>query len=476
MPHSSRPSWRFFLLPLTLLAATTLSACFSQGADAQSAQTAAQISPGPFVLLFVLLLLSAVMSGSETALTAVGKWKIRQLRDEGQDPNGAFALLEKDPTRFITTLLIANNALNIAATALVTRIALDLAVGFGATEAVALAYATGVMTFLVLVFGEITPKSFAVHHAVAVSRLVIRPVYTLSVVLYPLGKMFTFIASSFLRLFRLEPALSPLITENELRLMLQSAEESGVIEAQEQEMIRGVIDLEETSVREVMVPRVDIAAISEDATLEDLLRVVTAHGYSRVPIYRETIDNVRGIVFARDLLSYLTRTHVLASTRVGELATPPQYVPETMNVLNLLREMRLRKNHMAIVVDEFGGTAGLVTLEDIIEEITGEIYDETDEEEASEITPLGDGRYRIRSSTHLETVGAELKITFNDEGDYDTLAGFLYSEFGRIPLPGESVDREGYRFEVEEADERRILSVVIAPVVFFEGVTDSAQN
>ncbi|MDQ3459123.1 MAG: hemolysin family protein [Deinococcota bacterium] len=431
---------------------------------AQTAGAGGQISLGQVGLLVVLLFLSATLSGSETALTAVGRWKIRQIREEGKDPSGVFALLEKDPTRFITTLLIGNNLVNIAATALVTQITLGVAARYGTTEAVALAYATGIMTFLLLVFGEITPKSFAVHHAVAVARFVIRPVYGLSVVLYPLGKVFTFIASSFLRLFRLEPANSPLITENELRLMLQSAEESGVIEAQEQEMIRGVIDLEETSVREVMVPRVDIVAISEEANLGDLLTVVTEHGYSRVPIYRGTVDDVRGIVFARDLLAFLTRKESLTETRVAELAAPPQYVPETMNVMSLLREMRLRKNHMAIVVDEFGGTAGLVTLEDIIEEITGEIYDETDEEEAEEIISLGDGCYRIRSQTHLETVGSELKVAFDDEGEYDTLAGFLYSRFGYIPQPGETISYEDYRFEVEEADERRILSVLVAPV------------
>jgi CBS domain containing-hemolysin-like protein len=160
----------------------------------------------------------------------------------------------------------------------------------------------------------------------------------------------------------------------------------------------------------------------------------------------------------------LTRKESLTETRVAELGAPPQYVPETMNVMSLLREMRLRKNHMAIVVDEFGGTAGLVTLEDIIEEITGEIYDETDEEEAEEIISLGDGCYRIRSQTHLETVGSELKVAFDDEGEYDTLAGFLYSRFGYIPQPGETISYEDYRFEVEEADERRILSVLVAPV------------
>jgi putative hemolysin len=467
MSHSSRPRSRLKAIPTLLILILPVGL-------AQTATSGGQVSWGQVALLMSLLVLSAVLSGSETALTAVGRWKIRQLREEGQDPGGVFALLERDPTRFITTLLIGNNLVNIAATALVTQIALSIAARFGTPEAIALAYATGFMTFLVLVFGEITPKSFAVHHSVAVARVIIRPVYYLSVVLYPLGKVFTFIAGTFLRFFRLEPTTSPLITENELRLMLQTAEESGVIEAQEEEMIRGIIDLEETMVREIMVPRVEIIAISEEATLESLLQIVSEHGYSRVPIYRETIDDIRGVVFARDLLAYLKRPQSLTTTKVAELCIPPQYVPETMNVMNLLRDMRLRKSHMAIVVDEFGGTAGLVTLEDIIEEITGEIYDETDVEEVEKITALEDGRYRIRASTHLETVGEELGLVFNDEGEYDTIAGFLVSRFGYIPEPGEAVPYGDYRFEVEAADERRILSVLVAPLLGEEVAENSA--
>ena len=440
-----------FLIPLLAIA-------LAQTGTAGSGVSAAQVA-----FLVVLFVLSGLMSGSETALTAVGEWKIRQLREEGLDPTGVFALLERDRTRFITTLLIGNNLVNIAATALVTQISISIARTAGFSDALAVAYATGVMTLIVLVFGEITPKSFAVHHSVAMSRVVIRPVYLLSVILYPVGLFFTWIASSVLRLFRLEPSTSPLITENELRMLLRSAEESGVIEAQEEAMIKGVIDLEETAVREVMTPRVDIVAISEDAHLEDLLEVVREHGYSRLPVYAETIDNVRGIVYARDLLKYLARPEQLSSTRVGDLLTSPQYVPETLDVLSLLRDMRVRKNHMAIVVDEFGGTAGLVTLEDVIEEITGEIYDETDVEEEVEIQPYGDGSYRLLASAHLDEVASELKLTFEDDGEFDTLAGFLISQFGYIPSVGETVDYQGFRFEVLQADERRIIAAKAQP-------------
>ena len=437
-----------------LLLVPLFSVVLAQGGEA------APVGFGQILLLLVLLILSGFLSGSETALTALGEWKIRQIREEGRDPTGVFALLERDPTRFITTLLIGNNIVNIAATALVTQISISLSRSVGFSESLAVGYATAVMTLLVLIFGEITPKSIAVHHAVGFSRTVIRPVYLLSIFLYPLGLFFTFLVNGILRLLRLEPTSAALITENELRLMLRSAEESGVIEAQEQAMIRGIIDLEETVVREVMTPRVDVIAISEGATLEELLQLTTEHRVSRLPVFADTVDNIRGIVYARDLLPFLGRPAELTSTTVSDMMTTPHYVPETLSILSLLRDMRIRKNHISVVVDEFGGTAGVVTLEDIIEEITGEIYDETDIEEDEDIVDLGAGHYRILGSAHLEEVAAHLKITFDDDGEYDTLAGFLISEFGYIPRVGESLDYSGVHFTVDEADERRVQRVL----------------
>jgi CBS domain containing-hemolysin-like protein len=430
---------------------------------AQETSPQASIPLTPILILIGLLLLSAFMSGSETALTALGQWKIRQLREEGKDPTGAFGLLERDRTRFITTLLIGNNIVNIAIAALVTQIAIRLATSYKFSEPLAVGYATGITTLMVLIFGEITPKSIAVHNAVPFARAVIKPVYYLSVILYPIGLFFTFMTSTVLRLFRLEPRDNPLITENELRLMLQNAEESGVIEEQEQQMIKGIIDLEETVVREIMTPRVDMVAVSEDASLTELLALVKEHGYSRLPVYHETVDNVRGIVYARDLINLLNKPEKIATTKAKNIMSAPQYVPETMSVLSLLRNMRMRANHMAIVVDEFGGTAGLITLEDIIEEITGEIYDETDESEQKEIDKLAEQHYRILASAHLEDVSEKLAITFENEGEYDTLAGFLTSRLGYIPQKGESLEYQGICFTIEDADERRVISVLTSP-------------
>ena len=461
LPRSRRSTQlASLLLTLPLIAILTV-------ALAQSTSVDGGVSLTQVMLLVILLLLSGLLSGSETALTALGEWKIRQIREDGEDPTGVFALLEREPTRFITTLLIGNNLVNIAATALVTQISIQMSRTMGFSESLAVGYATGVMTLLVLIFGEITPKSIAVHNAVGFSRLVIRPVYLLSVVLYPIGLGFTWIAGVVLRMMRIEPVTSPLITENELRLMLRSAEESGVIEAHEQEMIKSIIDLEETVVREVMTPRVDVIAIQTEATMVDLLNATTEHGFSRLPVFGETIDDVRGIVYARDLLPYLGEPELLSQTRVAETMTPPQYVPETLSILHLLRDMRIRKNHMAIVVDEFGGTAGVITLEDIIEEITGEIYDETDVEEEEEIVELATGHYRIQGSAHLEAVGEELLLAFEDEGEYDTLAGFLIDEFGRIPEVGEALEFQGVHFVVEEGDERRVVAInatVLSPL------------
>ena len=439
----------FFLLSLSSL-------CF-----AQAEVSASPVSWIQILSLIILLLLSGLLSGSETALTSIGEWKIRQLRDEGQDPSGAFALLQKDRTRFITTILIGNNLVNIAATALVTQIAIGLSRSLGFAESLAVGYATGVMTLLILIFGEITPKSIAVHHAVSFSRLIIRPVYALSIFLYPVGLFFAWITTTVLRLFGLESSDNPLLTENELRLMLRSAEESGVIEAQEQEMIKGIIDLEETVVREVMTPRVDMIAINEEANLLELLELNKEQHYSRLPVFEEKVDNIKGIVYTRDLLDYLHHPDDLASTKVSELMTQPQYVPETVSILSLLKDMRTNKNHMAIVVDEFGGTSGLVTLEDIIEEITGEIYDETDLEEEAEVIKLADNEFRVQASIHLDELADIIDVIFDDEGDYDTLGGFITSQLGYIPQAGDAHDYQGRRFTVEQADERRVISVLV---------------
>ncbi|HRP48092.1 MAG TPA: CNNM domain-containing protein, partial [Trueperaceae bacterium] len=238
---------------------------------------AAGITALQIVGLVLLLAASAFLSTAHTALTMAGDWKLRRLREEGDVPTGATALLERNPARFITTLLIGNTAVNAAIAALVLDFFLLNASAMGIGQVGAVALAITVASIVILLFCELAPKSIAAHDPVRVTKFVLRPVYALSIVLYPLGLAFNWLTGQFLRVFRIEPTRAALMSEGELRHMLQSAEESGVIEAQEQAMIKGVIDLEETVVREVMTPRVDVVGISGDAGLKELQALVTEH-------------------------------------------------------------------------------------------------------------------------------------------------------------------------------------------------------
>jgi len=410
------------------------------------------------LLLLGLLSLSAVFSASETAFTALYPWKLKEL---AESKGGPFRLLARDITRFLTTILVGNNLVNIAATALVTELATE---AFGSAG---VGVATGVMTFLILFFGEITPKSLAVHHAVAVARLAAWPIYFLSILLYPVGRFFSLVSGTLLRLLGLEPRDVSLVSEEELKLILAGAEEAGTIEAQEEEMIHSILELEETPVREIMTPRVEMVAIEAEATLEDFLHLFREHRYSRVPVYRESVDHIVGVAYAQDLLTYYCEEDLKART-VASIAHPPYFVPENMDAWTLLKELRRRKVHLAIVVDEFGGTAGLVTLEDVMEEIVGEIYDETDEPEDAPIKRLPDGAFSIQAQTPIDEVSEALGVEL-PEGEYDTLSGFLYERFGRIPGVGESVAWQGFRFVVESADQRRIERVRVERLVEHEG-------
>lgn len=422
------------------------------------------LGAGRAVAAAALLLASSLASACQAALGSLSEWRLRQLWEGREEGQGALSLVERDPQRYVSTLLIVRTATDVAFTSLLVVTALQLAAGTSVPPWLAVLYGGLAAAMLLLVFADIIPRSVALRDPVGLARAVVRPVYLLSVVVYPVGALFTFLTKGVLKLFRIEPSLSAQMSEEELRQLLRRAGEQGVLAAQEQAMIRGVIDLEETVVREVMTPRVDVVGVPEDATLLELLALVREHGYSRLPVYSETIDNVRGVVYARDLLAYLEPGPDKADVRVADLMTSVQFVPETLSVAALLRDMRARKSHFAVVVDEFGGTAGVVTLEDIIEEITGDIYDETDVEEEAEISPLGDGAYRLLGSANLEDIGQALGIAFDEDGDYDTVAGFMIDELGHIPEPGESVTFAGMRFEVERADGRRVISVIAAPV------------
>ncbi|XP_002966928.2 DUF21 domain-containing protein At1g55930, chloroplastic [Selaginella moellendorffii] len=414
------------------------------------------------LLLSVLLGLSAFFSMSETAITTLWPWKVRELAEK-ESEGGVFQLLRQDVTRFLTTILIGTTIANIAATALVTDAATALFGEAGVTAA------TGVMTVVVLLLTEIAPKSIAVHNATEVARFVVRPVAWLSVVLYPVGRIVTILSTAMLKFFGLKSSGEPFVTEEELKLMLRGAELSGAIEEEEQDMIENVLDIKDTYVREVMTPLVDVVAIDGGATLMEFRNFWVKHQYSRVPVFERRVDNIVGIAYAMDMLDYVEQSELLQKITVARVAHRPAYfVPDSMSVWNLLREFRIRKVHMAIVLNEYGGTVGIVTLEDVVEEIVGEIFDENDSKEeirrkTGYVVQRAEGVFDVDANTSIEDLSEALQVKFPEEHHYETVSGFVCEAFGYIPRTGESVkvvlrkqdSEENQEGETENQEEKK---------------------
>ncbi|KAK9663947.1 hypothetical protein RND81_14G008600 [Saponaria officinalis] len=401
------------------------------------------------IVLGLLLGLSAFFSMAETSITTLWPWKVCELAEK-ETEDGVFKMLRNDVTRFLTTILIGTTVVNIAATALVTEAATSL---FGEAGVSA---ATGVMTVAILLLTEITPKSIAVHHPTEVVRFVVRPVAWLSLVLYPVGRVVTYISGRMLKLLGLKAESSePNVTEEELKLMLRVAELSGAIEEEEQDMIENVLEIKDTHVKEVMTPLVDVMAIDAHATLMDFHKLWVLEQFSRVPVFEQRIDNIVGIAYAMDLLDILQNQKQLDGSVVGDIVQPAFFVPDSMSVWNLLREFRIRKVHMAVVLNEYGGTIGIVTMEDVVEEIVGEIFDENDSKEEIQkktgyIVKQGDGIFDVDTGTSIDQLCEDLDITLPEGHQYETVSGFICETFGCIPRAGESVKVVLERVEREE--------------------------
>ncbi|KAE8678044.1 putative DUF21 domain-containing protein [Hibiscus syriacus] len=404
------------------------------------------------LVLTALLSLSAFFSMAETAITTLWPWKVRELAEK-ESEDGVFKMLSSDVTRFLTTILIGTTVVNIGATALVTDAATAI---FGEAGVSA---ATGVMTVAILLLTEITPKSIAVHNPTEVARFVVRPVAWLSVILYPVGRVVTYLSMGMLKILGLKGKSEPYVTEDELKLMLRGAELSGAIEEEEQDMIENVLEIKDTHVREVMTPLVDVVAIDASSTLVEFHNLWLTHQYSRVPAFEQRIDNIVGIAYAMDLLDYVPKGELLESTTVGDMAHKPAYfVPDSMLVWNLLREFRIRKVHMAVVLNEYGGTVGIVTLEDVVEEIVGEIFDENDSKEEIQkktgyIVMRAEGIFDVDANTSIDQLSEDLNIKMPEEHQYETVSGFVCEAFGYIPRTGESVKVVLERDNEEDDDE-----------------------
>lgn len=397
-------------------------------------------------LLFTLLLMSAFFSGSETALTSLSRLRVRHLVESGI-PNAALVDdLLADPNRLLSTVLIGNNVVNISISALATSIALRL---FGPSG---VGIAIGALTIVMLIVGEITPKTYAATNGEKVSFWVARPILWLETLFSPGVKSLGALAALLVRVLDAKmPDGGIFVTEEEIRTMINLGENQGALEAQERRMITNVFELNDTLVREVMLPRTDLVAAPVDFSLKEALDTVVDTGHSRIPVYRNSLDNIIGIIHARDLMVHCRD---LGQGTVREIMREPYFVPETKKVSELLMEMRQDRIHLAVVLDEYGGTAGVAFLEDLVETVIGEIGDEFDKFKVA-VEKIGPREIRASARVSVD----ELLDVDLPQDDFDSIGGLVFHLFGRVPVKSEAIEFDDLTLTVEEVEQNRIKIV-----------------
>jgi putative hemolysin len=411
--------------------------------------------------LIVLVLAAAFFSGSEAALISLSRLRARGMVDRGLKGADAVLRLLDDRNRFLTSILIGNTVVLLAADSLATLLFVQAGVPQPALVS------TATMTVLLLAFGEIIPKTVAVANNERWSLRLAPVVERLAWIMTPINAAFLFFTNFVVRLFGVSPTPhGPFVTEDDIKNIVNVGAEQKVLEEQEREMIHSIIQFGDTIVREVMTPRPDMVAIDVTASARRALDLVIADGYSKLPVYEDAIDNVIGVVHDRELLISLS-DGTLAQTPIRALMRAITLVPESKRVSELLREMQRGKFSLAIVVDEYGGTAGLVTMEDLLEEIVGEIRDEHDEGEEEAIRIVSDNEAVVDAGTNIEDVNAKLGLHLPHE-DFETIGGLTVGLFGRLPHEGEEIESGDVRLRIERTRGRRILTLN----VFKEGIAN----
>lgn len=404
------------------------------------------------IILLVSLAFAATSAAAETALTSVNRIRIRNLAEEGDVKAKRIARLLEKPQIFLSTILVVSNVSVIVASTTATIIAGTLLPNFGEF------ISTIVLSLVVLIFCEITPKTAAVQAPEAWARVLAGPVEGLGNVLRPLIALLTFITTNIVRFFGGQTVRhGPFVTEDELRLLVEVGEEEGVLEEEEREMIYNVFELADTAVREVMVPRIDMVTVEADASLDEAMDLIVQGGQSRIPVYDGSIDNILGVLYAKDLLRTFATNQRPATVRT--LVRPAYFVPESKRLDDLLRELQQQRVHMAIVVDEYGAVAGLVTIEDLVEEIIGDIQDEYDKEEQL-VEKVSDDEYIVDAKISLDDFNELLDTEIEGEG-YETLGGFVYAQLDKIPTVGDVVTYENVTITVLGTKGRRVTKVKV---------------
>ena len=444
-------------------------------------------SVSQILILLVLLLLSGIFSSAETALTTYNKIRMRALADEGNKRASTVLAVTENSGKMLSAILIGNNIVNTAVASLATTIAYRL----GGT---AVAIASGLMTLLILLFGEITPKTMATIHAEKMSLFYAPVINIFMKIMTPFIFIVNGLSTGLLMLLRIDPnAKDNTMTEAELRSVVNVSHQDGVIESDEKEMIYNVFDLGDANAKDIMVPRVHVTFAEVNNTYEDvmvprvnvtfadidssydeLIDLFREDKFTRLPVYQETKDNVVGTINMKDLLLYDSKK---SEFQIKDILREAYFTYEYKSISELLVEMRQASFNIAIVLDEYGETSGLITLEDILEEIVGEIHDEYDENEEENIKAVGKHEYIIEGSTNLDDLNDSLDLNLESE-DYDSLGGFIIEKLDRLPKAGDSVSTEdGIRMVVEKLDKNRIETVhLYLPENYREHTSDSLET
>lgn len=401
------------------------------------------------VIVIGLLGLSAFFSSAETAMTTVNRIRVRNLAEAGLERAEILAKILDNQPKMLSAILIGNNIVNISASSLMTVVVTDI---FGNAYVGA---ATGILTLMVLIFGEITPKTAATLYSETVALRFAKSIYLMMQILTPVIFIVDKLSLVVLRLLRIDPNRKPeAITEEELRTIVEVSHEEGVIESDEKKMIYNVFDFGDSVVKDVMVPRVEMTFIDVNADYGEVVEIFRQEKYTRYPVFEGTTDNVIGIVNIKDLL--LAENDGAFSLR--KYLREPLFTYEFKKTAELMVDLRKTLNNIAIVLDEYGATAGLITMEDMLEEIVGEIRDEYDEDEEDVVRKVGPGEYEIEAAMKLDDLNDRLGLLLQSE-DYDSLGGFVIGLLGHIPGEGEEVTWEGLRFVVEKVDRNRIDTI-----------------
>ncbi len=425
-----------------------------------------RIVPG-LIIIVALVALNAFFAAAEMCLVSVRRTRIKQLVEEGNPKARVVLSLLEHPTGFMSTIQIgvtlvgflasAFTAVNISGVAAQSMVSLGLSPGLA--NAIAVVGITVLLSLFTIVFGEIAPKSLALQHAERLALALGGTVKMLSIAALPAVKVVSWLSDLIVRPFGTHARFaSPILTEEELKMLVEAGEEEGVIEEEEKEMIHSIFDFTDTVARQVMVPRTDMDAAPVTATLDELLDMITASGHSRIPIYEDNVDNIIGVVHAKDLLPVLRQDKQLFDMRA--VMREAYFIPESKDVDELLADFKLGKVQMAIVRDEYGGTAGLVTVEDLLEEIVGEIRDEYDVEEP--LIDVIDENHAIASARmSIDDLNEQMDLDIPESEEYETIGGFVFDQFGRQPEEGEKISWSNLDFVVSSLEGGRISRIEV---------------